>query len=96
MHGLAGHDGAVQIRVEVAVLEETLALRVVNTIAPDKAHGRIGIGLANVRERLEVQFGERASFSAAATATTCGWPRSACRCCAMGPTARSRRTRAES
>jgi LytS/YehU family sensor histidine kinase len=58
----------VEIRVEVAVLEETLVLRVVNSIAPDKAHGRIGIGLANVRERLEVQFGARASFSAAATA----------------------------
>jgi LytS/YehU family sensor histidine kinase len=54
--------------VEVSMLGETLVLRVVNTIAPDKAEGRIGIGLANVRERLEVQFGERASFSAAATA----------------------------
>jgi LytS/YehU family sensor histidine kinase len=68
VHGLAGHDGPVEIRVEVALLEETLVLRVVNTIAADKAHGRIGIGLANVRERLEVQFGARAHFSAAATA----------------------------
>jgi Histidine kinase len=68
VHGLAGHDGPVNISVEVSMLEETLVLRVVNTIAPHKAEGRIGIGLANVRERLEVQFGERASFSAAATA----------------------------
>jgi hypothetical protein len=70
LHGLAGHDGPVQIRVEVAADGETLVLRVVNTIAPDKAQGRIGIGLANVRERLEVQFGARASFSAAATAAS--------------------------
>ena len=34
------------------------------TIAPDKATGLPGIGLANVRERLEVQFGAAASFSA--------------------------------
>jgi hypothetical protein len=64
VHGLTGHDGAVRIRVEVNVLGETLILRVLNTIAPDKAFGHAGIGLANVRERLEVQFGERARFTA--------------------------------
>ena len=52
------------IRVEVSVLGETLILRVINTIARDKAIGHTGIGLANVRERLEVQFGERARFTA--------------------------------
>jgi Histidine kinase len=66
VHGLAGHDGAVSIRVEASVRAETLILRVLNTIAPDKALGRTGIGLANVRERLEVQFGERAHFTAEA------------------------------
>jgi sensor histidine kinase YesM len=39
---------------------------VLNTIARDKALGHTGIGLANVRERLEVQFGERARFTAGA------------------------------
>jgi len=47
------------------VLQETLTLRVVNnmTRAWQGMHGS-GIGLANVRERLAVQFGERASFTA--------------------------------
>jgi len=65
VHGLAGHEGPVTIRVEAYASDERLVLRVLNTIAPGKAVGGIGIGLANVRERLEVQFGARASFSAA-------------------------------
>jgi Histidine kinase len=64
VHGLAGHEGAVLIRVQVEAQGETLLLRVLNSIAPDKAVGMSGIGLANVRERLEVQFGATASFSA--------------------------------
>jgi Histidine kinase len=67
VHGLAGHEAAVDIRVEVNSADETLTLRVLNTIAPGKPTGRTGIGLANVRERLQVQFGDRASFSAAPT-----------------------------
>jgi hypothetical protein len=65
VHGLAGHEGPVHIDVSVASDAETLTLRVTNTIAPGRATGHDGIGLANVRERLEVQFGERATFSAA-------------------------------
>jgi hypothetical protein len=67
VHGLAGHEGAVSVRVEVEATDETLILRVVNDVAPawHGLHGA-GIGLANVRERLAVQFGERASFSAGA------------------------------
>jgi hypothetical protein len=65
VHGLAGHEGPVTIRVEAYVSGERLVLRVLNTIAPDKATGLEGIGLANVRERLEVQFGAAATFSAA-------------------------------
>ncbi|HEY7964802.1 MAG TPA: histidine kinase [Steroidobacteraceae bacterium] len=65
VHGLAGHEGPVTIRVEAYASDERLVLRVLNTIAPGKAVGGIGIGLSNVRERLEVQFGARASFSAA-------------------------------
>jgi LytS/YehU family sensor histidine kinase len=64
VHGLAGHEGPVSVRVEAVVNEEMLSLRVVNTIAPGKVPGQLGIGLRNVRERLAIQFGERASFSA--------------------------------
>ncbi len=64
VHGLAGHEGAVTIRVEARVEGEELTLRVINTVAPGKLGGRVGVGLANVRERLTVQFGERAGFDA--------------------------------
>jgi hypothetical protein len=64
VHGLAGHEGPVLIRVEAYASGERLLLRVLNTIAPGKTAGAAGIGLTNVRERLEVQFGEAASFSA--------------------------------
>jgi hypothetical protein len=66
VHGLAGHSGPVEIRVEVTVCGENLLLRVINTVAPNSIAGRDGIGLRNVRERLTVQFAERATFTAAA------------------------------
>jgi len=66
VHGLAGHNGKVEVRVEVSVCGEHLLLRVINTIAPNSSVGQAGIGLRNVRERLAVQFGDRATFSAAA------------------------------
>ncbi len=66
VHGLAGHNGPVEIRVEVSVCGENLLLRVINTIAPNSTAGRDGIGLRNVRERLAVQFTERATFQAQA------------------------------
>jgi LytS/YehU family sensor histidine kinase len=68
VHGLAGHNGPVEVRVEVTVCGESLLLRVINTIAPNSIAGRDGIGLRNVRERLAVQFGERAKFSVTADA----------------------------
>jgi hypothetical protein len=64
VHGLAAHDGPVSIDVHVSVADETLILRVSNTIARREALGREGIGLRNVRERLAIQFGTQASFSA--------------------------------
>ena len=64
VHGIAGHAGAVEIRVTAAVCGETLWLRVMNTIPHGSPVGRDGIGLRNVRERLAVQFGERATFTA--------------------------------
>jgi LytS/YehU family sensor histidine kinase len=66
VHGLAGHEGPVMVRVDAVVNDEMLSLRVVNTIAPGKRQGCAGIGLRNVRERLAIQFGDRASFSAMA------------------------------
>jgi hypothetical protein len=66
VHGLAGHNGPVEVRIEAVVCGESLLLRVINTIAPNSIYGRDGIGLRNVRERLSVQFGEQARFSAAA------------------------------
>jgi LytS/YehU family sensor histidine kinase len=66
VHGLAGHSGGVEIRVEVTVCGDNLVLRVINTIARNAVAGSDGIGLRNVRERLQVQFAERAKFSAAA------------------------------
>lgn len=63
VHGMAGHDGPVEVRVDVALTPETLTLRVVNTIAATAQAGRDGIGLHNVRERLQVQFGAQATLS---------------------------------
>ncbi|MGH8210466.1 MAG: sensor histidine kinase [Steroidobacteraceae bacterium] len=64
VHGLAGHEGAVTVRVEAVITGEMLCLRVENTVASGKPQGCAGIGLRNVRERLAIQFGDRATFSA--------------------------------
>ena len=64
VHGLARHQGRVEIRLEVAGSDDGLILRVINTIAPGAAAPREGIGLTNVRERLNVQFEGRARFNA--------------------------------
>jgi LytS/YehU family sensor histidine kinase len=64
VHGLAFHQGPVEIRVEAVVQGENLLLRVINTIAPTSVAGHAGIGLRNVRERLAVQFNTRAAFTA--------------------------------
>ena len=70
IHGIAGHDGGVDIRLEVLTSSETLILRVVNTTAQDCAAGRDGIGLNNVRERLAVQFDTQAALRAGPTNAT--------------------------
>jgi hypothetical protein len=69
VHGLAGHQGAVEVRIAVGETEETLVLRVSNTIAPDRPVGTDGIGLNNVRERLAVQFQGRARLVAGPSGT---------------------------
>jgi signal transduction histidine kinase len=64
VHGLAGHQGPVSVRLEVARVGDSLVLRVTNTIAAGKLPGPPGIGISNVRERLAVQFEGRASLVA--------------------------------
>jgi hypothetical protein len=64
LHGLAGHDGPVEIRLEVCPSADRLVMRVVNTTASNAEPAGEGIGLSNVRERLAVQFGAQASLSA--------------------------------
>jgi LytS/YehU family sensor histidine kinase len=67
VHGLARHDGPVSVRVEAQLMGEKLILRVVNTAAIATGIGSgEGVGTRNVRERLAVQFGARATFSSRA------------------------------
>jgi LytS/YehU family sensor histidine kinase len=63
-HGLSGHEGPVTVRIEIETQERQLTVRVINTMAPFRAVGREGVGLRNVRERLSVQFPEKASLEA--------------------------------
>ena len=44
--------------------DDTILLRVTNSMAPDRATGAEGIGLKNVRERMAVQFEGHASLRA--------------------------------
>jgi hypothetical protein len=64
VHGMAGHQGAVTVSVTVSMVDDTILLRVTNTMAPNRAVGADGIGLKNVRERMAVQFEGYASLSA--------------------------------
>ncbi len=64
VHGLARHTGPVVIRVEAATEQQTLVLRVINTIAREPVVGQESIGLRNVRDRLRLQFGDNATFKA--------------------------------
>jgi hypothetical protein len=64
VHGLAGHQGPVTVRLTVGRVGDSLVLRVTNTIAAGKIVGPPGIGVSNVRERLAVQFEGRASLIA--------------------------------
>jgi hypothetical protein len=64
VHGLAGHQGAVSVRVSVRRSGDLLVLRVSNTLAAGKIAGPEGIGMSNVRERLAVQFEGRAGLLA--------------------------------
>jgi hypothetical protein len=63
IHGLDNHSGpvCVEVTVELAA-EDALLLRVVNSAGAREMSEGSGIGLRNVRERLAVQFGGRASL----------------------------------
>jgi len=72
VHGLAGHEGPVTVRLEIETRDDVLTVAVSNEFVPRAAvpqgspgEGR-GLGLRNVRERLAVQFGDRASLAAGA------------------------------
>jgi two-component system LytT family sensor kinase len=67
VHGLAGHEDKVLVRVEVRIADNCVVLRVINTLSAGCEAGREGIGLTNVRERLDVQFGKDASFTSGPT-----------------------------
>jgi hypothetical protein len=64
VHGLANHTGPVEILVEASTAGDVLSLRIVNTTAGAPTCGRESIGLRNVRERLALQFGTTATFTA--------------------------------
>jgi LytS/YehU family sensor histidine kinase len=64
VHGLAGHEGPVTIRIEIEGSEQQLSLRVTNTLVGARPQGRDGVGLRNVRERLAVQFPGKGSLEA--------------------------------
>src|ERR1700675_775613 len=66
VHGMAGHQGIVTVSVTVSMANETILLRVTNTMSADRTAGAHGIGLKNVRERMAVQFEGRAGLIAGA------------------------------
>ncbi len=68
LHGMAGHQGAVHVSVTVSATEDTLSVRLCNTMAPNRIVGADGIGLKNVRERLAVQFEGQAGLTAGESA----------------------------
>ena len=70
VHGLAGHEAPVTVRLEIETRDDVLIVTVSNEFvprpaAPQRSPGEgQGLGLRNVRERLAVQFGQRASLVA--------------------------------
>jgi LytS/YehU family sensor histidine kinase len=64
VHGMSGHQGIVTVTVSAAMANDTVLLRVTNSVSADRALGADGIGLKNVRERMAVQFEGRAGLIA--------------------------------
>jgi hypothetical protein len=64
VHGLAGHNGPVHVELTIALDRDELRLTVANAIGPDACTNPEGVGLTNVRQRLDVQFGARGRLDA--------------------------------
>jgi hypothetical protein len=64
VHGMSGHQGIVTVSVGVKMANDTVLMRVTNSVCVDRTVGADGIGLKNVRERMAVQFEGRASLIA--------------------------------
>lgn len=64
VHGLAGHERPVLVQLALQVDAEQLTLQVTNDIGHEADPHAPGIGLRNVRERLQAHFGTRATFTA--------------------------------
>jgi hypothetical protein len=61
-HGVATRVEGSSIRIAISRAGERVAIRVENTFDKDARRGRGGVGLANVRKRLEVCYGDAASM----------------------------------
>jgi len=62
-HGLEGHEGPVSVALDIACDADRLVIELCNDFAADAPTGHPGVGLTNVRERLAVHFGRRASLT---------------------------------
>jgi two-component system LytT family sensor kinase len=67
-HGLRGGAPSVDIELDAACRGDVLVIALRNTCRPSMRSGRRGLGLRNVRERLDVMFGSQATLSARRTA----------------------------
>jgi hypothetical protein len=62
VHGLANHDGAVTVTLDARFDNGALSIDIENDMARGQTAAAPGVGLRNVRQRLEVQYGGRASL----------------------------------
>lgn len=70
-HGIANLIDGGCIRLDVALRQGDLSIVVENTFDPEAPlRRRNGVGLANVRQRLEARYGNRAKFGAGADGTS--------------------------
>lgn len=70
-HGIANLVEGGCIRLDVALRDGDLSIVVENTFDPEAPlRRRNGVGLANVRQRLEARYGNRAKFGAGAQGTS--------------------------
>lgn len=70
-HGIANLVEGGCIRLDVALRDGDLSIVVENTFDPEApVRRRNGVGLANVRQRLEARYGNRAKFGAGAQGTS--------------------------